>query len=109
MSLKSKIQSLLAAANETTGESDTNLTDAMQNLIDGYGGGVTKYAVTYSLATHLASSNTASKVADGNSYTTTIISTELDAVKLGDTFLKHHRTIVVQMQQILSEGWQQQH
>ena len=78
MSLKSKIQSLLAAANETTGESDTNLTDAMQNLIDGYGGGVTKYAVTYSLATHLASSNTASKVADGNSYTTTIISTELD-------------------------------
>lgn len=39
MSILSKLQALLTAANTTTGESDTTLTDAMQNLIDGYGQG----------------------------------------------------------------------
>lgn len=44
MSVKSKIQSLLAAINAKTGESDTNLTDAVQTLCDGYGqGGGTSY------------------------------------------------------------------
>lgn len=43
MSIRSKIQALIAAANNTTGESDTTLTDAIQTLVDGYGqgGGVT--------------------------------------------------------------------
>ena len=44
MSIYSKIHSLLTAANATTGESDTTLTDAVQTLVDGYGqggGGVT--------------------------------------------------------------------
>lgn len=39
MSIKSKIQALITAANTTTGESDTTLTDAVQTLCDGYGQG----------------------------------------------------------------------
>lgn len=39
MSIKSKIQSLITAANAKTGESDTTLTDAVQTLVDGYGQG----------------------------------------------------------------------
>lgn len=39
MSILSKLQSLLTAANATTGESDTTLTDAVQTLVDGYGQG----------------------------------------------------------------------
>lgn len=39
MSIKSKIQSLISAANNATGESDTTLTDAVQTLVDGYGQG----------------------------------------------------------------------
>lgn len=38
-SVYGKIQNLITAANNVTGESDTTLTDAMQTLIDGYGGG----------------------------------------------------------------------
>lgn len=37
MAIKPKLQSLLASANEVTGEERTNLTDAMQDLVDGYG------------------------------------------------------------------------
>ena len=37
MSLKSKIQALITAANAKTGKSDTNLTAAVQSLIKGYG------------------------------------------------------------------------
>lgn len=37
MSILSKLQALLTAANTKTGESDTTLTDAMQTLVDGYG------------------------------------------------------------------------
>ena len=39
MSIYSKLYSLLTAANNKTGESDTTLTDAVQTLIDGYGQG----------------------------------------------------------------------
>lgn len=39
MSIRSKIQSLISAANSKTGESDTTLTDAVQTLVDGYGQG----------------------------------------------------------------------
>lgn len=41
MSLKSKIQALITAANAKTGEADATLTDAVQTLVDGYGGGIT--------------------------------------------------------------------
>lgn len=44
MSILSKLQALLTAANTKTGQSDTTLTDAMQTLVDGYGqggGGIT--------------------------------------------------------------------
>lgn len=45
MSILSKIQSLITAANAKTGESDTTLTDAVQTLVDGYGqGGGSGYA-----------------------------------------------------------------
>lgn len=39
MSIRSKIQSLISAANAKTGESDATLTDAVQTLVDGYGQG----------------------------------------------------------------------
>lgn len=39
MSILSKLQALLTAANTKTGESDTTLTDAVQTLVDGYGSG----------------------------------------------------------------------
>ena len=39
MSLISKIQSLLTACNSTTGQSRTDLTAGVQDLVDGYGGG----------------------------------------------------------------------
>lgn len=39
MSILSKIQALITAANNATGESDTTLTDAVQTLVDGYGQG----------------------------------------------------------------------
>lgn len=45
MSIRSKIQALITAANAKTGESDTTLTDAVQTLVDGYGqggGGITQ-------------------------------------------------------------------
>lgn len=49
MSIRSKIQSLIAAANTATGESDATLTDAVQTLVDGYGqGGVTVYQAPHS-------------------------------------------------------------
>jgi hypothetical protein len=41
VSIKSKIQSLITAANAKTGESDATLTDAVQTLVDGYGQGGT--------------------------------------------------------------------
>lgn len=40
MSLKSKLQSLIAAANAKTGKSAADLTAAVQDLIDGFGGTV---------------------------------------------------------------------
>lgn len=39
MNVKEKLQALLNAANNATGETDTTLTDAVQRLVDGYGGG----------------------------------------------------------------------
>ena len=39
MSLTSRIQALTAYANEVTGASDTTLSDAVESLADGYGGG----------------------------------------------------------------------
>lgn len=54
MSIYSKLSSLLTAANNKTGESDTTLTDAVQTLIDGYGqggGGVPIETGTFTVAT----------------------------------------------------------
>lgn len=49
MSIKSKIQSLISAANAKTGESDATLTDAVQTLVDGYGQGGGGYQTPYQL------------------------------------------------------------
>ena len=46
MSLKSKIQALITAANAKTGKSDTDLTTAVQSLIDGYGAHVEQISFT---------------------------------------------------------------
>ena len=46
MSVKSKIQALITAANAKTGKSDTNLTAAVQSLIDGYGVAVEQISFT---------------------------------------------------------------
>lgn len=39
MSLTSKIESLITAGNNTTGQQETDLTSVVQDLVDGYGGG----------------------------------------------------------------------
>lgn len=39
MNIKQKLQALISAANETTGETATDVTEAVQALVDGYGGG----------------------------------------------------------------------
>ena len=78
MSLASKIQSLIDAGNETTGESSTDLTGVMQDLIDGYGGGVTRYTVTNNLATNLVTNNNATRVNENASYAATISSSHVD-------------------------------
>jgi hypothetical protein len=55
MSIKSKIQSLIAAANTATGESDATLTDAVQTLVDGYGqggGGHTQFTFDKTITTN---------------------------------------------------------
>ena len=46
MSVKSKIQALITAANAKTGKSDTDLTTAVQSLIDGYGVAVEQISFT---------------------------------------------------------------
>ena len=51
MSLQSKVQALIAAANAKTGAADTDLTTAVQRLVDGYGGGATLISFNFSGAT----------------------------------------------------------
>ena len=46
MSIKTKIQSLISAANAKTGNHCTDLTAAVQSLIDGYGVAVTQISFT---------------------------------------------------------------
>lgn len=46
MSVKSKIQALIAAANAKTGKNDTDLTAAVRSLIDGY---IDEYRVVFTI------------------------------------------------------------
>lgn len=48
MSLISKIQSLISSANAVTGESRTDLTSAVQDLKDGYGGSTVEKGLVFS-------------------------------------------------------------
>ena len=59
MSIPGKINSLITAANTKTGESDTTLTDAVQRLCDGYGGGFEpEVPVEYTQLEYIESSGT---------------------------------------------------
>ncbi|MBO4733504.1 MAG: hypothetical protein J5662_03415 [Clostridia bacterium] len=59
MSLESKVQSLITAANAVTGESRTDLTACVQDLKDGYGGGGNDcYLTNYSDETTIAINST---------------------------------------------------
>ena len=51
MSAKSKIQALITAANAKTGKSDTDLTAAVQSLINGYGVAITQISFAIEDAT----------------------------------------------------------
>ena len=51
MSVKSKIQALITAANAKTGKSDTDLTAAVQSLINGYGVAITQISFAIEDAT----------------------------------------------------------
>lgn len=64
MSVKSKIQSLIAAANAKTGESDATLTDAVQTLCDGYGQGGGSGGATWAEITVASSKDNANEVAN---------------------------------------------
>ena len=46
MSVKTKIRSLIEAANAKTGKGDADLTTAVQSLIDGYGAAVKQISFT---------------------------------------------------------------
>jgi len=58
MSLISKIQSLISSANAVTGESRTDLTSAVQDLKDGYGGGTIILPSEYQKVDYLTSTGT---------------------------------------------------
>lgn len=58
MTLEEKIQNLIDAANNATGEADETLTDAVGSLIDGYGGGGSVLPAGYTQIEYLESSGT---------------------------------------------------
>lgn len=51
MAIKPKLQSLLESANEVTGQERDNLTDAVQDLVDGYGQGGSEFAYSIPIKT----------------------------------------------------------
>lgn len=71
MSIKSKIQNLITAGNEVTGNEDTNLTDVVQALIDGYGQSGTKYTIQWNLVNTTSTSNKTS-ISEGSPLTATL-------------------------------------
>lgn len=71
MSLLSKIQNLINAGNDVTGNDDENLTAVMQSLIGGYDDGSVRYTVSYSLS-HISSSNNNTIIKEGRTYITTL-------------------------------------
>ena len=66
MTILQKIQSLITAANNTTGESDTTLTDAVQTLVDGYGQGGTTLPYLQSYEVVNITTDMTTTVAGGN-------------------------------------------
>lgn len=73
MTIIQKIQSLITAANAKTGESDATLTDAVQTLVDGYGGGGGVNPIEKTVYTHAQdwlTDNTGNTAAFRNTYFT---------------------------------------
>ena len=79
MSLKSKIQALITAANAKTGKSDTDLTAAVQSLIDGYGAAVEQ--ISFSLQIYQGG-----ETSDYGTFTATSGTTWADWIGSGRTF-----------------------
>ena len=62
MTAVEKVQALLTAANAKTGQSDTNLTDAVAGLIEGYGGSSLPSGVEVHTRTFTSNTNVANGV-----------------------------------------------
>lgn len=82
MNVKEKLQALLTASNNTTGETDTTLTDAVQRLVDGYGqgGGTTYVGTVVSASGTLTNSAAATKTLVHNLNTQKIIAVLVYAI-----------------------------
>lgn len=63
MNIKDKVEALLDYANDTTGETDTDLTSGIASLIEGYGGGGSVVAGEVTISADIVSS-TGGKIMD---------------------------------------------
>ena len=79
MSIKTKIRSLIAAANAKTGKSDTDLTTAVQSLVDGYGAPVEQISFTIQ-------QNDGGEITDRGSFTVNSGTTWAEWIGSGYTF-----------------------
>ena len=79
MSIKTKIRSLIEAANAKTGKGDADLTTAVQSLIDGYGVAVEQ--ISFSLQVYQGG-----ETSDYGTFTATSGTTWADWIGSGRTF-----------------------
>ena len=79
MSIKAKMQSLIEATNAKTGKSDTDLTAAIQSLIDGYGAPVEQISFTIQ-------QNDGGEITDRGSFTVNSGTTWAEWIGSGYTF-----------------------
>lgn len=97
MSVKSKIQALITAANAKTGKSDTDLTAAVQSLINGYGVAVTEISFTIQ-------QNDGGEITDRGSFTVNSGTTWAEWIGSGYTFDDGLRLVVDGGQIMHDEG-----
>ena len=97
MSVKSKIQALITAANAKTGKSDTDLTTAVQSLINGYGVAVTEISFTIQ-------QNDGGEITDRGSFTVNSGTTWAAWIGSGYTFEDGLVLVVSGGQVVHSEG-----
>lgn len=97
MSIKSKIQSLIAAANAKTGNNCSDLTTAVQSLINGYGVAVTEISFTIQ-------QNDGGEITDRGSFTVNSGTTWAEWIGSGYTFDDGLRLVVDGGQIMHDEG-----